>query len=62
MQINPEICADNSTKIFDRAIIKGVYPHDINLVPVNYLHQIYDKYDLNVYRRISLFKCLTEAY
>ena len=53
MQLCPDIFSNNLTKIYNRAIQTGVYPHEMKLAQVIALYKKGGRHDPNNYRPIS---------
>ena len=62
IQLCPDIFSDNLTKIYNRAIQTGVYPHDMKLAQVIALYKKGAKHDPNNYRPISLLSIFDKIF
>ena len=54
IQLCPDIFSNDLTKIYNRAIQTGIYPHDMKHAQVIALYKNGVRYDGNNYRPISL--------
>ena len=62
IQLCPDIFSDNLTKIYNRAIQTGVYPHDMKLAQVIALYKKGARHDPNNYRPISLLSIFDKIF
>ena len=62
IQLCPDIFSNNLTKIYNRAIQTGVYPHAMKLAQVIALYKKGARYDPNNYRPISLLSIFDKIF
>ena len=62
MQLCPDIFSNNLTKIYNRAIQTGVYPHDMKLAQAIALYKKGGRHDPNNYRPNSLLSIFDKIF